>query len=87
MTTPTETKTKSAPPIHRVRLGDIEVTIWEKDSLRGPFQSLTFSRSYKDGETWKRTGAFNLRDLDTLEAAIHAAREWLKANRPGKEAA
>jgi len=60
-------------PVKSVKLGGIEVAIWENSSKEGnKFFTTTLERNYKDGEAWKKTNS--LRDND-LPKAILALQE------------
>jgi len=50
-----ETKTR---PVKTLRDGAIKAAIWKNESENGPFHSITFARTFKDGEG-------NLQDTDS----------------------
>ena len=35
-------------PFHQIRVGSVRASLWENPSEKGPFLTVTFSRSYKD---------------------------------------
>lgn len=60
-----ETKNR---PVHEVRFGRLKAAIWRQESDKGPWYSVTFSRSYQDANgQWQNTTSFGVRDL--LEVA------------------
>ena len=60
-------------PVKKVKIGGIEVAVWENKSEKGnKFYNTTLERSYKVGEEWKKTTS--LRDSD-LPRAILALQE------------
>ncbi|HPM86057.1 MAG: hypothetical protein PHY04_01060 [Candidatus ainarchaeum sp.] len=60
-------------PVKNVKLGGIEVAVWENSSKEGKkFFTTTIDRNYKVGEDWKKTNS--LRDND-LPKAILALQE------------
>jgi hypothetical protein len=60
-------KTEKPKPIHTVDHYPLEASIWENRSKEGQmFHSLTLVRKYKDGDRWKSTGSFNIRDIPRL---------------------
>lgn len=60
-------------PAKSVKIGGIEVAVWENSSRDGKkFFTTTLERNYKDGEEWKKTNS--LRDND-LPKAILALQE------------
>jgi hypothetical protein len=70
-------------PIQTFREGAVGASIWLRQSLKGPFFELTFSRSYKN----ERTGAsgysmaFPDRHLIALTRVIERARDWIEQER------
>ena len=64
----TENKADRAP-VKKVKVGAIEVAIWENSSKDGKkFFTTTMDRSYKTGEDWKKTAS--LRDADIPKAIL-----------------
>lgn len=72
---------KEAPakrPAHSVRVGPIEAAIWGNERKDGtPFYSVTFKRSYKDGEEWKESSSYGERDCITLARAALESQAWI----------
>ena len=66
-------------PAHKIRQGALTATIWKNDSDKGPWFSVTPSRSYKQGEEWKETDGFGFDDLLTLAKLIDQAHSWIMA--------
>ncbi|MCA9168467.1 MAG: hypothetical protein KDB23_12410 [Planctomycetales bacterium] len=54
----------SSRPVHEIRLGRIKAAIFENGD-DAP-NRVTFSRLYKDEETWKSTSSFTREDLPLL---------------------
>jgi len=73
---PMKTKTK---PTHEVRLGAIKAAIWRNDTEAGVRYNATFSRLYKDGESWKSTESFGRDDLLTLAKVADQTHSWICA--------
>ena len=67
----------SGKPEHTVRCGGIQLAIWSNETIKGTFQSITIDKSYKDGETWKRTKSFKPTDLVKLQLGISRVLEYL----------
>ena len=67
----------SSKPEHTVRCGGIQLAIWSNETTKGTFQSITIDKSYKDGETWKRTKSFKPADLVKLQLGITKVLEYL----------
>ena len=75
-------------PVHTVRYGHIKAAIWRNMVDVGnnsrPMYSVTFSRSYKDGETWKDSGSFGIDDLLVIAKAANDAHSYIHGLRqPG----
>ena len=66
-----------AKPKHTVRCGGIQLAIWENETPKGNFQSITIDKSYKDGTEWKRTKSFKPSDLVKLQLGITKVLEYL----------
>ena len=70
-------------PIHTIRNGAIQASIWEQTSEKGhPFLTVTFSRSYKDKtEQWKTGHSYQAHELDALIDAAIDAKDWMRQHR------
>jgi hypothetical protein len=53
-------------PEKTIKHGRVRAAVWKNDSKNGPFLNVTFSRVYKDGETFKESGSFGVTDLENL---------------------
>jgi hypothetical protein len=74
-------------PAHSVRVGPIEAAIWSNERKDGtPFLSVSFKRSYKDGDDWKESSSYGERDCITLARAALEAHAWI-AQRVREDAA
>lgn len=67
----------SGKPEHTIRVGGIQIAIWSNETVKGNFQSITIDKSYKDGETWKRTKSFKPTDLVKLQLGINEVLKYL----------
>jgi hypothetical protein len=74
-------------PVHKLRAGGIEVAVWQKESDKGPWYSVTMSRSYKKGEEWKQSDSFGSDDLLLLSKLIDQAHSWIISQPTKKQAA
>jgi len=50
-------------PIHTIRHRRLRASIWQNRTDTGVFHSVTVTRGYKDGETWKDSHSFGYDDL------------------------
>ena len=61
-------------PVTTIRLGAVEAAVWENERPDGsPNHSVTFSRSYKDGEEWKSSASYFTEQLPLLAKAADMA--------------
>ncbi|MBU6401375.1 MAG: hypothetical protein KGS61_13750 [Verrucomicrobia bacterium] len=80
-------------PIHEIRLGAIKGAIWQNDTEAGPRYNATFSRLFKNGDTWESTESFGRDDLLLLGKVADQVHSWIfqqraqsPAPRPGQPA-
>ena len=71
---PMKNKTK---PVHEVRLGCIKAAVWRNDTEAGVRYNVTFSRLYKDGDTWNSTDSFGRDDLLLLGKVADQTHSWI----------
>lgn len=57
----------SNPPVHKIKLGSVQISAWKNTGQNGDFYTFTFQRSYKDknGE-WKNTEQMRTNDLPKM---------------------
>ncbi|PYV36751.1 MAG: hypothetical protein DMG06_30015 [Acidobacteria bacterium] len=63
-------------PVKTLRMAKVQVAIWENQGQKGPFHTVTVSRSYYD-EEWKHTDNFTAGDLLTLAKLLDQAHSWI----------
>ncbi|MHC1767222.1 MAG: hypothetical protein AB9869_23575 [Verrucomicrobiia bacterium] len=68
-----------AKPIHEVRLGFIKAAVWKNETEAGVRYNVTFSRLYKDGDTWNSTESFGRDDLLLLAKVADQTHSWIFA--------
>lgn len=64
-------------PEKTIKVGGIQLSIWTNDTGKGVFHSITIDKSYKDGDTWKRTKSFKATDLIKVQIGINKVLEYL----------
>ena len=79
---PMKNKTK---PVHEVRLGHIKAAVWSNDTEAGVRYNVTFSRLYKDGDSWKSTESFGRDDLLLLGKVADETHSWIFAQSQEEE--
>lgn len=73
-------------PVERLKSYPVQAAIWKNESENGVFHSVTFSRSYKDGDEYRDVDSFSGPQLlqlarlaeqayDRAEALTRAARD------------
>jgi hypothetical protein len=79
--TPNKTDKTINRPAHTIRYGAVRAAIWrnlaDNGSASRPMYSVTFSRSYKDGDAWKDSSSFGPDDLLLLAKAADEAHTWI----------
>jgi hypothetical protein len=78
--------TEKAKPAHKIRAGAIELAVWRNEGEKGPWFSVTMSRSYKQGEEWKQSDSFGADDLLLLAKLLDQAHSWI-ISQPTKQQA
>ncbi len=69
-------------PFHQIRVGSIRASLWENPSEKGPFLTVTFSRSYKDKSgQWHNGQTYRGRDLDALIDCAQEAKAFIRRHR------
>jgi len=79
-------ETTANKPVQKFRSGAIEVAVWLKTGEKGPFYSVTMSRSYKSGEEWKQADSFSGDDVIVLTKLLDMASTWM-LSQPNRQAA
>jgi hypothetical protein len=67
----------SNKPVREIRIGRIRAAIWENETQNGSLHNVTFSRSYRDGETWKSSTSFARDDLLLVAKVADMAHTWI----------
>src|SRR5690349_10065400 len=80
-------KNTKQKPIHEVRLSCIKGAVWRNETESGVRYNVTFSRIYKDGDTWNSTDSFGRDDLLLLSKVADYAHSWIFAQSQENESA
>ncbi len=78
-------------PVAEFKAGTVRATVWmneiQKDGKPLQLASVSVERSFKDGETWKKTNSFRADDLPKVVAVAWKAYELLvlKGRTPAAE--
>lgn len=65
-------------PAFKTAHGGVSAAVWENPGKEGTtFHSVTFERSYKDGEEYKSSASYSIgNDLANLERCIFDVKVW-----------
>jgi len=80
-------KNTKQKPIHEVRLGHIKAAVWKNETEAGVRYNVTFSRIYKDGDTWNSTDSFGRDDLLLLSKVADQTHSWIFEQSQGEDSA
>ena len=64
-------------PVKKFRAGAVSAAVWENQTEKGSFASISLQRSYKDKEEWKTTNSFNVNDLPKAMLVLNQAFKYL----------
>jgi hypothetical protein len=65
-------------PAHKIRFGNLSVTIWRNTGDKGTWYSADPSRGYKNGdETWKETTSLSGDDCLVMAELLRQAFSWI----------
>ena len=68
----------STKPAHKIRFGNLQITIWRNANEKGVWYSAVPARSYKEGdETWKETDSLGQDDLLSMAELHRQAFVWI----------
>jgi len=78
-------------PAHKIRIGNLQATIWRNLAERGNWYSVKLSRSFKTDEGFRDTDNLGYDDLLTAGKVLDLAHTWimhqLDADRKGRKEA
>ena len=64
-------------PAHKIRIGNLQVTIWRNHGEKGNWYSVIPSRGYKKGDAWNETDSLGFDDLLTMGKLLDLAHTWI----------
>jgi hypothetical protein len=71
------TTDKARQPVEKFRDGAIEVAVGRNESEKGPWFSVTSTRSYKPDEKWKQSDNLGKDDILPLCKLLDQAHSWI----------
>jgi hypothetical protein len=75
--------TENNRPIHSVKYGNVEASVWARNTTSGYFFDTTFGRVFKSGDEWGKSGSFSDYDLLNLAAAATDIFRWIHDYKKG----
>jgi hypothetical protein len=73
-----EQAAQKAKPVHEIKLVRIRASIWTNRGQRQDvWYSVSITRRYRNGETWKDTTSFGRDDLPLVVKAAEMAYAWI----------
>lgn len=72
--------TNKTKPEKTLSIGFVQAAIWKNSSKNGDFFNVTFSRTYKSGESLKNTNTFSNNDLLAISKLADQAHTWILEN-------
>jgi basic membrane lipoprotein Med (substrate-binding protein (PBP1-ABC) superfamily) len=64
-------------PVHVVKLGKIQASVWANETKHGRRFNVTACRLYLENGEWKRSDSFGRDELLTAARAFHSAYDWI----------
>lgn len=75
---PQEQPEQKSKPVHEIKLARIRASVWANHGERQHiWYSVSITRLYRDGETWKDTTSFGRDDLPLVVKAAEMAYAWI----------
>ncbi len=73
-------------PVHRIRRGGIEASIWKNEGKNGPFHNVTFKRTYRAADgSYHDSHSYALQDVAELAHIATGVYLWMATLRPSEE--
>ena len=64
-------------PVHKIRLGGLQATVWKNHGDKGSWYSVIPCRSYRQEENWKETDSLGFDDLLPMAKLLDLAHSWI----------
>jgi len=81
-----KTETKKNPPVRKLRVDNVNVSIWKNVNDKGTFYNATFDNRYRDAQgNWKSGHSYGASDLLALAKAADQAHTHISGLHAGEE--
>lgn len=67
----------SSAPVHVIRFGFIKCCIWRSATKAGERHSVSVTRLYRNGDSWKESTRFGRDDLPVVAKVADLAHTWI----------
>lgn len=64
-------------PIHSIKLGAIQASIWHTKKDKAEWHTVTVSRSVFEGDKWVRSDTFSPDELPLVTKVVDMAHTWI----------
>jgi hypothetical protein len=64
-------------PVYELRRGLIIVRVWRKHARSGTRHTVSVTRLFRDGDTWKQSARFGRDDIPLLRLLLDEAHTWI----------
>ncbi len=64
-------------PIHEIRKGLIKVRIWRKKTRDGLRHTVSVTRLFRNGDSWKESTRFGRDDIPLIRLVLDDAHTWI----------
>ena len=71
-------------PTHKIRIGRVIASIWERDGEAGTQSFVTFEHFFASEQGWSYSDCFSGEDLLSLAKAADVAHTWINRPREGE---
>lgn len=61
--------TSTNRPVEKIRVGSVQISIWQNQGAEGPFYTASVELSYNQDGEWRTSTSYGLRDLINLAKA------------------
>ncbi len=65
-------------PVHKIRIGLLQATIWRNLNDKGDWYSVKVTRGYKADEGWRNTDNLGYDDLLTAAKLLDLTHSWIR---------
>jgi hypothetical protein len=67
----------ASSPVHEIRRGLIKARIWRRRTRSGMRHSISVTRLFRNGDTWKESTRFGRDDLPLAIHVLDLAHSWI----------